>query len=85
MGNFLSKIEPDSYINVINNIGCRSKPLRGSLTHIKAHAVELHLENSRTILTPICDRFPPQACNLKVDRFNGVSYHRSVKQISIVN
>ena len=64
MGNFLSKIEPDSYINVINNIGCRSKSLRGGLTHCKI---------SRTILTPICDRFPPQACNLKVDRFNGVS------------
>ena len=42
-----------------------------------------HLVQHREILTPLYDRFPPQAMNLDIDSFNGLVPNRVYKTFTV--
>ena len=46
--------------------------LGDDLLKIRSHALGTHVECRRDILTPVEDRFPPQACDLEIKSFSGI-------------
>ena len=77
MGDCLSKSE---LIFELSGFRKRSKKCStfqsGSMAEIRANAMGLQVKKWKRILTPVKDRFSPQACELEIDSFNGVVCHK---------
>ena len=76
MGNCLSKLEP-----IFELCEFRIRTKRGSsfqtgpMAEMRAQSMGGQIKKWRHILTPVEDRFPPQACDLKIDSFCGFLCH----------
>ena len=71
MGNCLSKYPLKLEIEGFQQRG--SSFQKGHKAEEKARSLGFYVVNKTTILTPVNDRFPAQASNLKVFKFSGFS------------
>ena len=75
MGNSESKRHYRPIVDAVKTKGSKWSNFQqgqGQMSDIKARALGMHAEHRREILTPIEDRFPPQAYDLKIKSFSGV-------------
>ena len=66
MGNSLSKIE--SLDRSVDRLTFKDDKTRGILKANAMSSVGVYFRKINEILTPVEDRFPPQACNLERDK-----------------
>jgi hypothetical protein len=78
MGNCLSK-EPKEFELI--GFRCRqnraSSLYQGSRAETTASSLGLRRVDRRDILTPVSDRFPPQASDLVIDKFKGFTFNNN--------
>ena len=80
MGNCLSKSPNNIRIGKLMGRYSASRGT-GPKAELRAGSIGLKIKNSLVILTPVEDRFPPQACQLEIDScFGYVSRGCSIKR-----
>ena len=79
-----TKYRRDYQIGKLTNRKYRGNSVQtGVSAQLKAYARGYHIKQYREILTPLYDRFPPQACDLDIDSFNGLVPNKLYKTPTI--
>ena len=85
MGNCLSKYPMKFEVEAFRQRKSRGSSFQsGHNAEEKARSLGFYAINKTTILTPVNDRFPAQAFDLKVEKFNGFLTSKNFRNVSAI-